>query len=218
MADPQVKSLRFLLNRTSVKVLTCLSSSSPRTCKKGLGGYSVENRGLGYLTRRSDVAQDVIVREDDCFVSHNKQIMGMPITAIMDDKKVVEPFGDRILGRYTSEPVYHPETGELIVGVNELITYEIRDRIVEAGITKIECRTAFNCRTEHGVCSKFYGVNLTTGKKVDIGDAVGIIAAQAIGEPGTQLTENIPYGRRCFGGGYYAGSAARRGNFRSAQA
>ncbi len=190
MADPSGQIIEVPIKsnfREGLNVLEFFISS--HGARKGLADTALRTADSGYLTRRLvDVAQDVIVREDDCFVSHNKQIMGMPITAIMDDKKVVEPFGDRILGRYTSEPVYHPETGELIVGVNELITYEIRDRIVEAGITKIECRTAFNCRTEHGVCSKCYGVNLTTGKKVDIGDAVGIIAAQAIGEPGTQLT------------------------------
>ncbi|MBQ1893988.1 MAG: DNA-directed RNA polymerase subunit beta', partial [Clostridia bacterium] len=85
-------------------------------------------------------------------------------------------------------PIYHPETGELIVGGNEMITYEIRDKIIAAGITEVEIRTVFTCRCEHGVCTKCYGSNLTTGKTVDIGEAVGIIAAQAIGEPGTQLT------------------------------
>ncbi|NLB62330.1 MAG: DNA-directed RNA polymerase subunit beta', partial [Clostridiales bacterium] len=190
MADPSGQIIEVPIKsnfREGLNVLEFFISS--HGARKGLADTALRTADSGYLTRRLvDVAQDVIIREDDCFSARNKQILGMPITAIYDDKKVVEPFGDRILGRYTSEAVFHPETGEEIMDANELITYDLRDKIVEAGITKIECRTAFNCRTEHGVCSKCYGTNLTTGNKVDIGDAVGIIAAQAIGEPGTQLT------------------------------
>ncbi len=104
-----------------------------------------------------------------------------------DDKPLV-PLGDRILGRFTVEDVYDPETGELIIGANKMIDYDARDRIVEAGIEGVRCRTVFTCRSEHGVCAKCYGMNCATGQEVTIGEAVGIIAAQAIGEPGTQLT------------------------------
>ena len=104
------------------------------------------------------------------------------------DEKPLVPLGDRIIGRYTAEDVYDPETGELIIGKNQFIDYDIRDRIVEAGIEGVRCRTVFTCRSEHGVCAKCYGMNCATGQPVTIGEAVGIIAAQAIGEPGTQLT------------------------------
>ena len=106
----------------------------------------------------------------------------------MDGNKVVESFGDRILGRYSVNEVVHPETGEVLCPANSMITYDIRNRIVDAGIRSMECRSVFTCRSDHGVCTKCYGANLATGGEVNIGEAVGIIAAQAIGEPGTQLT------------------------------
>ena len=112
---------------------------------------------------------------------------GIPSVACYNNEIVAE-LGDRILGRYTAENVYDPATGELIIGTNKRITSDIRDRIVKAKIKKVVCRTVFNCQCEHGVCRKCYGDNLATGHEVDIGEAVGIVAAQAIGEPGTQLT------------------------------
>ena len=112
---------------------------------------------------------------------------GIPSVACYNNEIVAE-LGDRILGRYTAENVYDPETGELIIGINKRITSDIRDRIVKAKIKRVVCRTVFNCQCEHGVCRKCYGDNLATGHEVDIGEAVGIVAAQAIGEPGTQLT------------------------------
>ena len=162
---------------------------SSHGARKGLADTALRTADSGYLTRRLvDVSQDVIVREEDCFASRGETPKGMLIEAIMDGNKVVEKFGDRILGRYTVDPVFHPETGELICAADTMITYDIRDRILEAGITGVTCRMVLTCRSEHGVCAKCYGANLATGGHVDIGEAVGIIAAQAIGEPGTQLT------------------------------
>ena len=115
-------------------------------------------------------------------------IDGMILETIGDGDRPLEPLGDRILGRFTAAEVRDPETNELIVGKNEMITFDIRDRIVKAGIPGVKCRTVFTCRSEHGVCAKCYGRNCATGQPVTIGEAVGIIAAQAIGEPGTQLT------------------------------
>ncbi len=143
----------------------------------------------GYLTRRLvDVSHNVIVREEDCFSERGMAVDGMLIEAIGSPERPLEPLGDRILGRYTVEDVFDPATGEIIIGRNQMITYDVRDRIVNAGITGVKCRTVFTCRSEHGVCAKCYGNNPATGREVTIGEAVGIIAAQAIGEPGTQLT------------------------------
>ena len=136
----------------------------------------------------------------------------MLIEAIMDGNKVVEKFGDRILGRYTVDPVFHPETGELICAADTMITYDIRDRILEAGITGVTCRMVLTCRSEHGVCAKCYGANLATGGHVDIGEAVGIIAAQAIGEPGTQLTMRTFHTGGVASAGHHARFAACGGN------
>src|SRR5690606_15450339 len=137
-----------------------------------------------YLTRRLvDVAQDVIVREDDCGTDK-----GIVVSNIQDGREVIEDLYDRIEGRYAFETVRHPETGEILVKPNELIEATIAEEIIKAGIEKIQIRSVLSCRTQHGVCRKCYGRNLATGKHVEIGEAVGIIAAQSIGEPGTQLT------------------------------
>jgi len=112
----------------------------------------------------------------------------MVITEIREGNKLIEPLKARVIGRYTVEPVFDPTTGEMIVGADEMITFEQAERIEKAGVTSVVCRSVFTCRSDHGVCAKCYGANLATGGHVDIGEAVGIIAAQAIGEPGTQLT------------------------------
>ena len=137
------------------------------------------------MTRRLvDVAQDIIVREDDCGTTQ-----GVLVSAFKDEKDgIIEPLYDRIMGRYTSKKVINPETKEMIIDKNELITEAIADKIIKAGIEEVEIRTALTCRTNHGVCRKCYGRNLATGNVVEIGEAVGIMGAQSIGEPGTQLT------------------------------
>ncbi len=190
MADPSGQTIEVPIRanfREGLSVLEFFISS--HGARKGLADTALRTADSGYLTRRLvDVSHNMIVREEDCFAERGEPVRGMVVTQIGEGEKPIEPLGDRILGRYTVKPIYHPETGELIVGGNEMITYEVRDAIVAAGIKEVEIRTVFACRCEHGVCTKCYGANLSTGKRVDIGEAVGIIAAQAIGEPGTELT------------------------------
>ncbi|MBQ3109083.1 MAG: DNA-directed RNA polymerase subunit beta', partial [Clostridia bacterium] len=190
MADPNGQIIEVPIRsnfREGLSVLEFFISS--HGARKGLADTALRTADSGYLTRRLvDVSQDVIVREDDCFAARGEATKGMLIEEIKEGNKVVEPLGDRILGRYTVEDVYDPNTGELIVEGNKMITFDIRDKIIAAGIKGVMCRSVFTCRCEHGVCAKCYGSNLATGSEVDIGEAVGIVAAQAIGEPGTQLT------------------------------
>ncbi len=190
MADPsgQIIEVPIRANfREGLSVLEFFISS--HGARKGLADTALRTADSGYLTRRLvDVSHNVIIREEDCFAERDMAVDGMMIEAIVDGERVLEPLGDRILGRYTAEDVYDPATGDLIVAENQMITYDICDRIVASGITGVRCRTVFTCRSEHGVCAKCYGRNCATGQEVTIGEAVGIIAAQAIGEPGTQLT------------------------------
>ncbi|MBQ2662195.1 MAG: DNA-directed RNA polymerase subunit beta' [Clostridia bacterium] len=190
MADPSGQIIEVPIRANFREGLTVLEFFiSSHGARKGLADTALRTADSGYLTRRLvDVSQDVIVREDDCYAARGEMPKGMYIESIMDGNKVVEPLGDRLLGRYTSEEVVNPATGEIIAPANSLITYEVRDKIIAAGIKGVNCRTVFTCRSEHGVCAKCYGANLATGGPVDMGEAVGIIAAQAIGEPGTQLT------------------------------
>ena len=190
MADPSGQIIEVPIRANFREGLTVLEFFiSSHGARKGLADTALRTADSGYLTRRLvDVSQDVIIREEDCAASRGERPKGMPISAIMEGNKVVEPLSDRLLGRYTAEDVYDPTTGELIIPCNEMITFSIRDRIINAGIKTVSCRSVFTCRSEHGVCAHCYGANLATGGKVDIGEAVGIIAAQAIGEPGTQLT------------------------------
>jgi DNA-directed RNA polymerase subunit beta' len=157
---------------------------STNGARKGLADTALKTAEAGYLTRRLvDIAQDVVVNEDDCGT-----INGISYTAIKDGEDIVEPLSDRIVGRYTQESVKHPITGELIVDVNQEITEAIADEIERAGVERVHIRTVFTCEAKHGVCRHCYGRNLATNRAVDIGEAVGTIAAQSIGQPGTQLT------------------------------
>jgi len=157
---------------------------STHGARKGLADTALRTADSGYLTRRLvDVAQDVIVREEDCGTDK-----GIIVSQIRDGKEVIEDLYDRIEGRYSFETVKHPQTGEVIVNRNELIDANIADRIIGSGIDRVQIRSVLSCRTRHGVCNRCYGRNLATGQHVEIGEAVGIIAAQSIGEPGTQLT------------------------------
>ena len=190
MADPsgQIIEVPIRANfREGLSVLEFFISS--HGARKGLADTALRTADSGYLTRRLvDVSQDVIVREDDCFASRGEVAKGMPISEIRDGNKLVEPLKARVIGRYTVEPVVDPATGEVIVEANRMITYEQAEAIEKAGIQSVVCRSVFTCRSDHGVCAKCYGANLATGSYVNIGEAVGIIAAQAIGEPGTQRT------------------------------
>ena len=190
MADPsgQIIEVPIRANfREGLSVLEFFISS--HGARKGLADTALRTADSGYLTRRLvDVSQEVIVREEDCYAARGEAPKGMVITEIREGNKLIEPLKSRILGRYTVEPVVDPNTGELIVGADEMISFEQAERIEKAGIQSVVCRSVFTCRSDHGVCAKCYGANLATGGHVDIGEAVGIIAAQAIGEPGTQLT------------------------------
>ena len=158
--------------------------TSAHGARKGLADTALRTADSGYLTRRLvDVSQDVIVRDIDCGTTETTEIL-----AIKDGNEVIEEIYDRIVGRYTIDPIVHPETGEVLVPADSMIKEDAAEKIVAAGIEKVNIRTVLNCKTKHGVCSKCYGRNLATGKEVNIGEAVGIIAAQSIGEPGTQLT------------------------------
>ena len=157
---------------------------STHGARKGLADTALKTADAGYLTRRLvDVSQDVIISEIDCGT-----ILGIEITALKDVEQEREPLGERITGRVAQEDVYNPRTDELIIPAGEMITEEIAEKIEDANIESVYIRTVLTCESKRGVCAKCYGRNLTNGKLVEIGEAVGIIAAQSIGEPGTQLT------------------------------
>lgn len=152
--------------------------------RKGLADTALRTADSGYLTRRLvDVSQDVIVRDIDCGTTS-----GIWVAAFKDGNEVIESLAERIMGRYPAVDILHPETGELLVSADTMIQDEHAEKVVKAGIEKVYVRTVLTCDTPYGVCSKCYGINLATGKSVNVGEAVGIIAAQSIGEPGTQLT------------------------------
>ena len=153
--------------------------------RKGTADTALKTADAGYLTRRLvDVVQDIIVKEEDCGT-----IQGIEVEAFVDENgSMIETFRDRIVGRYSNQKVLHPETKEVLIDKGALITERIADKIVEAGITKMEIRSVLTCKSASGVCQKCYGLNLATGNVVEVGEAVGIMAAQSIGEPGTQLT------------------------------
>ncbi|NGZ78083.1 DNA-directed RNA polymerase subunit beta' [Saccharibacillus alkalitolerans] len=185
MANPSGRIIELPIKSNFREGLTVLEYFlSTHGARKGLADTALRTADSGYLTRRLvDVAQDVIVREDDCGTDK-----GFMVGRIQDGKEVIEDLYDRIEGRYCFETVRHPETNEIIARRNELITSDKAEEIVKAGVEKLQIRSVLSCRARHGVCKKCYGRNLATGKHVEIGEAVGIIAAQSIGEPGTQLT------------------------------
>ena len=159
---------------------------STHGARKGSADTALKTADSGYLTRRLvDVAQDIIVKEADCGTEN-----GVVVKEFVNDKtgEIIEKLYDRILGRYTNKKIINPETKEVIAEKLELITESVADKIIAAGIKEVEIRTTLTCNTSHGVCQKCYGRNLATGNVVEVGEAVGIMAAQSIGEPGTQLT------------------------------
>ena len=168
--------------REGLNVLEYFISS--RGARKGLADTALRTADSGYLTRRLvDVSQDVIVRETDCGSDS-----GIWVSDIMDGNEMIEPMKDRLSGRFVVEDVCDPATGEIIVTTDEMITDKTADQIIVAGIKKVFIRSVLGCRSKYGICAKCYGSNLATGEPVCAGEAVGIIAAQSIGEPGTQLT------------------------------
>ncbi len=168
--------------REGLNVLEYFISS--RGARKGLADTALRTADSGYLTRRLvDVAQDVIVREDDCGTEE-----GLTVFDIKDGNHILEPLVERLEGRYLLHDAVHPETGEVIWSKDDMITGDGAKKIVDAGIERIEIRSVLTCHSHHGVCKKCYGRNLATSMPVTTGEAVGIVAAQSIGEPGTQLT------------------------------
>lgn len=152
--------------------------------RKGLADTALRTADSGYLTRRLvDVSQEVIVREVDCGTQN-----GIEVVQFKEGNEIIEPLAERINGRFPIEDVLNPQTGELICAKDQMITEKLADRIIEAGYESLKIRSVLTCDTQYGVCAKCYGLNLATGKPMQVGEAVGIIAAQSIGEPGTQLT------------------------------
>ncbi|MDK6296452.1 DNA-directed RNA polymerase subunit beta' [Staphylococcus caprae] len=202
MAAPSGKIIELPITSSFREGLTVLEYFiSTHGARKGLADTALKTADSGYLTRRLvDVAQDVIVREEDCGTDR-----GLLVSDIKEGTEMIEPFIERIEGRYSKETIRHPETDEIIIRPDELITADIAKQITDAGIEQMYIRSAFTCNTRHGVCEKCYGKNLATGEKVEVGEAVGTIAAQSIGEPGTQLT------MRTFHTGGVAGSDITQG-------
>lgn len=202
MAAPSGKIIELPITSSFREGLTVLEYFiSTHGARKGLADTALKTADSGYLTRRLvDVAQDVIVREEDCGTDR-----GLLVSDIKEGTEMIEPFIERIEGRYSKETIHHPETDEIIIRPDELITPEIAKKITDAGIEQMYIRSAFTCNARHGVCEKCYGKNLAIGEKVEVGEAVGTIAAQSIGEPGTQLT------MRTFHTGGVAGSDITQG-------
>ena len=177
---------------------------SAHGARKGLSDTALRTADSGYLTRRLvDVSQDIIVREEDCGTHE-----GIDVYDIKDGNQIIEKMQERLLGRFPVEDVIHPKTKKVIVDKDTMITEAIAEQIVEAGIEKLKVRSVLGCRSKHGVCQKCYGMGLARRDLVSIGEAIGIIAAQSIGEPGTQLTmRTIHSGRSCWCSRYYTRSS-----------
>ncbi|QGU00771.1 DNA-directed RNA polymerase beta' subunit [Candidatus Syntrophocurvum alkaliphilum] len=202
MADPSGKIIDLPIKANFREGLTVLDYFiSTHGARKGLADTALRTADSGYLTRRLvDVSQDVIVREEDC-----ESVEGIWVEKITEGSQLIEPLHQRLVGRVSIDTILHPETGEVIVSENEMIDDYTANLIEKLGIEKSKIRSVLTCKTKHGVCKKCYGRNLATGYNVEIGEAVGIIAAQSIGEPGTQLT------MRTFHTGGVAGDDITRG-------
>ena len=190
MASPTGKIIELPIKsnfREGLSVLEFFLSS--HGSRKSLADTAMKTADSGYMTRRLvDVSQENIIREVDCFASRNEKVRGLKVQDIGVPGDIIEGLEDRIRGRVAAEDIVDPNTGEVLAECNELIDYDCARRIVKAGITEVTIRSVLTCQSSIGVCAKCYGANMTNGKLVDVGEAVGIIAAQSIGEPGTQLT------------------------------
>ena len=191
MTDPNGKTIEIPVKscfREGLSVLEYFISSHGG--RKGLADTALKTADSGYLTRRLvDVSQEVIIKEDDCFANSGDAIKGVVVSAIKGSKgEIIEGLRDRIAGRFTVRDIVNPTTGEVMVKSNEMISEDMADEIVKAGIEQVEIRSVFTCKSKTGICAKCYGKNMSNNNPVQIGEAVGIIAAQSIGEPGTQLT------------------------------
>ena len=185
MADPSGKIIEFPIRsnfRDGLSVLEYFIST--HGARKGLADTALRTSKSGYLTRRLvDVAQDAIIREEDCGTTD-----GIMIRAFQEDGNIIETLEERLVGRIAQEEVVDPKTGNTIAIIGEEIDEKMAKRIAETGINEVKVRSVLTCMAEHGICAKCYGKDMATGKMVNIGEAVGVIAAQSIGEPGTQLT------------------------------
>jgi len=162
--------------------------SAARGSRKQLMDTALKTADSGYLTRRLvDIAQDTTITEHDCFGELGESVKGIEVTEIVQNGTVIESLENRIVGRFTSAPVVHPKTKKVIVGEDEFITDALAKEICDAGVTKVQIRSLLTCKSKTGVCAKCYGRDMSTNDIVHIGEAVGVIAAQSIGEPGTQL-------------------------------
>ncbi|MGI6378302.1 MAG: DNA-directed RNA polymerase subunit beta' [Bacilli bacterium] len=213
----QLAGMRGLMNNPTGEIIELPIKSSFREglnvseyfisthgARKGGADTALKTAESGYLTRRLvDVAHDVIVREEDCHTDH-----GTMVSKIVDsfDGSIIEEFRDRLIGRYAMHDIISPKTKEVLVAANEMINEAEADAIIDSGLESVEIRTLFSCKTKEGVCKMCYGRNLATGRPVEIGEAVGVMAAQSIGEPGTQLTL-----RTFHTGGVAGGSDITRG-------
>ena len=191
MTDPNGKTIEVPVKscfREGLSVLEYFISSHGG--RKGLADTALKTADSGYLTRRLvDVSQEVIIKEDDCFAELGEKPKGIKVRAITGSKgEVIEGLRDRIAGRFVVSDVINPKTGEVMVKANEMISEDMADEIVKVGIEEVEIRSIFTCKSKTGVCAKCYGKNMSNNNPVQVGEAVGIIAAQSIGEPGTQLT------------------------------
>ncbi len=203
-----LSGIRGLMMSTSGKVIEVPIRSSfrdglsvieyfiaTRGGRKGMVDKALKTADAGYLTRRLvDVAQEVVVDDEDCFATLGEKVKGMDITAIYDEDSMVESISSRIVGRYTVNDVCDPKSGEVIVPADTMISVEQAEAIEKAGIEKVTIRTVFTCKSKVGVCAKCYGRDMSCRSRVKVGEAVGVIAAQSIGELGTQLTMNVFHG------------------------
>ncbi|WP_346937508.1 DNA-directed RNA polymerase subunit beta' [Clostridium sp.] len=185
MASPSGKIIELPIRasfREGLEVLEYFIST--HGARKGNADTALKTADSGYLTRRLvDVSQDVIVRQEDCGTKE-----GYEVSEIKEGNEVIEALSERLSGRYSAQDIVHPETGEILVKCDEYMNAAMAEKVEKAGVKKIKIRSVFTCNSKIGVCAKCYGMNMATAQKIDIGEAVGIIAAQSIGEPGTQLT------------------------------
>ncbi len=185
MASPSGKIIELPIRasfREGLEVLEYFIST--HGARKGNADTALKTADSGYLTRRLvDVSQDVIVRQEDCGTKE-----GYEVSEIKEGNEVIEPLSERLSGRYSAQDIVHPETGEVLVKCDEYMNAAMAEKVEKAGVKKVKIRSVFTCNAKIGVCAKCYGMNMATAQKIDIGEAVGIIAAQSIGEPGTQLT------------------------------
>ncbi len=191
MASPSGRIIELPIKANFREGLTVLEYfNSAHGARKGLADTALKTADSGYLTRRLvDVSQDVIIRETDCCHDHSKtEIPGMWVKAFKDGTEMIEPLSERISGRFVAETVLDPETNEVLVEVDRMVSPNMAEHIDALGIENVKIRNALSCKSKVGVCVKCYGANMSSGNEVRVGESVGIIAAQSIGEPGTQLT------------------------------